>query len=154
MEYYLVSQPQVHIVVLLHGWGWRRTRWWRSRWTWSTSLSTDTSGIHLQTQKWMQNTSWKWTGVPDQQKRIYRPMQNSVGWTEQGGRTGILIGLDLPSASRGPIPTSGQLSESEEKQLRLRVEQLICGSLNGMRNRQSLLQPCIPQMVQQLRAEV
>ena len=24
-------------------------RWWRSRWTWSTSLSTDTSGIHLLT---------------------------------------------------------------------------------------------------------
>ena len=28
-----------------------------SRWTWSTSLSTDTSGIHLQTQKCMQNSS-------------------------------------------------------------------------------------------------
>ena len=28
-----------------------RTRWWRSRWTWSTSLSTDTSEIYLQTQK-------------------------------------------------------------------------------------------------------
>ena len=25
----------------------RRTRWQRSRWMWSTSLSTDTSGIHL-----------------------------------------------------------------------------------------------------------
>ena len=32
-----------------------RSKWWRSRWTWST-LSTDTSGI-LQTQKAMQNTS-------------------------------------------------------------------------------------------------
>ena len=32
-------------------------RWQRSRWTWNTSLSTDTSGIHLQTQKYMQNTS-------------------------------------------------------------------------------------------------
>ena len=49
-----------------------RTRWWRSRWTWSTSLSTDTSGTHLQTQKCMQNTSWKQTGVPDQWKRIYQ----------------------------------------------------------------------------------
>ena len=29
----------------------------RSRWTWSTSLSMDTSGIHLQKQKCMQNTS-------------------------------------------------------------------------------------------------
>ena len=35
----------------------QRTRRWRSRWTWSTSLSTDTSGIHLQTQKCLQNTS-------------------------------------------------------------------------------------------------
>ena len=34
-----------------------RTRWWRSRWIWSTSLSMDTSGIHLQTQKCIQNTS-------------------------------------------------------------------------------------------------
>ena len=34
-----------------------RTRWQRSRWTCDTSLSTDTSGKHLQTQKSMQNTS-------------------------------------------------------------------------------------------------
>ena len=33
-----------------------RTRWRRNRWMWSSSLSTDTSGIHLQTQKCMQNT--------------------------------------------------------------------------------------------------
>ena len=67
---------------------------------------------------------------------------------ELAGKTGVLLGLDLPLAgggSRGPIPTSGQLSESEEKHLRLRVKQLICGSLNGMRIRQSLLQPYIPQ---------
>ena len=37
----------------------------------------------------------------------------------------------------------GQLSESEEKHLRLKVKQLICGSLNGMRIRQSLPQPYI-----------
>ena len=36
-------------------------------------------------------------------------------------------------------------TESEEKHLRLRVKQLICGSLNGKRIRQSLLQPYIPQ---------
>ena len=68
--------------------------------------------------------------------------------TELGGKTGVL-GLGLPSVGRGTeagglIPTSGQLSESEEKHLRLRVKQLICGSLNGMRIRQSLLQPYIP----------
>ena len=48
------------------------------------------------------------------------------------------------NSSRSPIPILGQLSESEEKHLRLRVKQLICGSLNGMRIRQSLLQPYIP----------
>ena len=46
--------------------------------------------------------------------------------------------------SRDPIPTSRKLSESEEKHLRLRVKQLICGILNGMRIRQSLPQPYIP----------
>ena len=61
----------------------------------------------------------------------------------------MLVGLDLPSACGGTeagvrIPTSGQLSESEEKHLRLRVKQLICGSLNRMRIRQSLPQPYIP----------
>ena len=35
------------------------------------------------------------------------------------------------------------LSESEEKYLRLRVKQLMCGSLNGMRIRQYLPQPYI-----------
>ena len=39
----------------------------------------------------------------------------------------------------------GYLSESEEKHLRLRVKQLICGSLNGMKIRLPLLQPYIPQ---------
>ena len=39
--------------------------------------------------------------------------------------------------------TVGQLSESEEKHLRLRMKQLICGSLNGMRIRQPLTQTYI-----------
>ena len=42
-------------------------------------LSTDTSRIHLQTQKCIQNTSSEWTGVPDQRKIIYRTMLNLVG---------------------------------------------------------------------------
>ena len=87
----------------------------------------DTSGIHLQTQNCMQNTSWEWTGAPDQQKRIYRPMQNSVGWRIRGkSRSVSKIGLPLGGwghRSRDPIPTSGQLSESEEKHLRLRGKQ-------------------------------
>ena len=55
-------------------------RWQRNRWTWNTYLSMDTSGIHLQTQKCLQNTSWEQTGGPDQRKRTYRTTQNSVGW--------------------------------------------------------------------------
>ena len=60
-----------------------------------------------------------------------------------------------------PIPTSGQLSELEERHLRLRVKQLICGSLNGMRIRRSLPQPymlwtgmLVPWKAQQLGAGV
>ena len=69
---------------------------------------------------------------------------------ELGVKTGVLVGLDLPLVGGATeagvrIPTSGQLSESEEKHLRLRVKQLICGSLNGMRIRQSLPQPYIHQ---------
>ena len=44
---------------------------------------------------------------------------------ELGGKTGVLVGLDLPSVGgrteTGHVPTSGQLSESEEEHLRLRV---------------------------------
>ena len=62
---------------------------------------------------------------------------------ELGGKTGVLVGLDVPSAGGGTeagglIPISEQLSESEEKHLRLKVKQLICGSLDGMRIRQFL----------------
>ena len=125
-----------------------RTRWWRCRWTWSLSLSTLISRIHLQTQKCVENTSWEQRGVPGQQNRIYGTMQNSVGWRNwRGNRSVSRTGLALSgwgNWSRGPTPTSGQLSESEEKHLRLRVKQLIYGSLNGIRIRQSLLQSYIP----------
>ena len=55
----------------------------------------------------------------------------------------MLVGLDLSSAGGGTeagglIPISEQLSESGEKHLRLRVKQLICGSRDGMRIKQSL----------------
>ena len=59
---------------------------------WSTILSKDISGIYLQTQNCMENTSWEQTGVPDQRKRIYRIMQNSVGW-RNWGRGGWRIGV-------------------------------------------------------------
>ena len=103
--------------------------------------------ILLQIQKCMQNTSWEWTEVRDQWKKIYKTMQNSIGQRNWGGnrsvsRTEHTLGW-WGNWSRGPIPTAGQPSESEEKYLRLRVEQLICGSLNVMRIRQSLPQPYI-----------
>ena len=85
---------------------------------------------------------------------------------ELEGKTGVLVRTG-PALSgwgnynTGLIPTLGQLSESEEKHLRLRVKQLICGSLNGIRIRQSLPQPYIaqtgmqvPEKAQQLGAGV
>ena len=66
--------------------------------------------------------------------------EGTRGKNRSVSRTGPALG-GWGNGSRGPIPTSGHLSESEEKHLRLRVKQLICGSLNGMRIRQSLLQP-------------
>ena len=63
----------------------------------SISLLMDISGMHLQTQKCMRNTSREQTGVPDQWKRIYH---TKLGKTKElGGKTGVLVGLDLPSAS-------------------------------------------------------
>ena len=69
---------------------------------WSSSLSTDTSGIQLQTEYRMQNTSWEQTGVPEQRKRIHRTTQNSVGQGARG-KTGVLVALDLPSARGGEL---------------------------------------------------
>ena len=55
-----------------------------------------------------------------------------------GGQTGVSVGLDLPSAvgklKQGSDPCMGA-AKLEEKHLRLRVKQLTCGSLNGMRPR-------------------
>ena len=63
-----------------------------------------------------------------------------------GGERGEFIGLHLPLAgggnwSRGPIPTYGHKFGTHKKHLRLRVKQLICDSLTGMRFMQSLLRP-------------
>ena len=102
----------------------------------------DTSGLHLQTQKGMQNTSWEQTGVPDQQKEYINPRKTQLDKGSRGknrsvSRPGPALG-GWANWSRGPIPTPGQLPESEEKHSWLRVKQLICGSLNGLRIRQSL----------------
>ena len=128
----------------------RWTKWQNSSWNCSTFHSTDTSRTHLQTQKCVQNINWELTGVPDQRKIINRTTKLGRVKELGVGGTGILTGLDLPSVggrtlSRCPTPTWGQLSGSEENYFRLRVKQLICGSLNGMRIRQSLPQSYTPQ---------
>ena len=46
---------------------------------------------------------------------------------------------------QGSDPHIGAISESEEKHSRLIVKQLICGSLNGMKIRQALPEPYMPQ---------
>ena len=75
-----------------------------------------------------------------------RPTQNDEGTRGKNrnvSRTGSALS-GWGNRSKGLIPTSGQLSESEEKHYRLRVKQLICGSLDGMRIRESLPQPSMP----------
>ena len=79
-----------------------RKRWRRQRWTWSASLSMDTSGTHLQTQKRVQSTSWEWAGVPASGKDTQNHAK--LGGTKEGGGTGELgelAGLDLPSVGGG-----------------------------------------------------
>ena len=73
-------------------------RWQRNKW--STSLSTDTSGIQLQTQKCMQNASWD--GQEDLTSgNEYIEHTKLSSTKELGGKTGVLVGLDLPSAGGG-----------------------------------------------------
>ena len=61
---------------------------------------------------------------------------------ELGGKIGVLVGLDLPSAGGGTeagvqSPHRGNcLSQGET--FKAEMKQLISGSLNGMRIRQSL----------------
>ena len=101
------------------------TRWWRNRWMWSTSLTTDTSEIHLQIQKISHSTSWELAGVPDHQKRIRSSMQNSVGRKMKGKkkRRRVTWTRSAPgvweSWSRSESHTSGQSVETEGKHLRL-----------------------------------
>ena len=113
-------------------WG---TRWWRSRWMWSISPSMDTSGIHIQTQKCMQSRVDRSSWPAEKNIEPHKTWQDegTRGKNRSDSRTGPTLD-ELGNWSRCLIPTLGQLSESEEKHLRLRVKQLICGSLNGIEN--------------------
>ena len=98
--------------------------------------------IHLQTEKCMQNASWVDRRACPAEKNIYTHAKlgrmKELGGNGGVNRTGPALG-GWGNWSRGLIPTSGQLSESEEKHLRLRVKQLICSSLNGMSSHQTVL---------------
>ena len=94
--------------------------------------------MHAEHQLRVDRSIWQW-------KRKYRTMHKLLrgrNWGGGGGaggnrsvtRTGPALSR-CRNWSRGPIPTLGQLSESEEKHLRLTVQHLICGNLNGMRIR-------------------
>ena len=68
---------------------------------------------------------------------------------ELGGKTGLLVELDLPLAGGGT--KAGVRSPhrdnclSQRRNIQGREKQLICGSLNGMKIKQSLPQLYIPQ---------
>ena len=120
------------------------TRWRRSGWIWSTSLSLDASGIHLQVQI-SQNRSWKQAGVPDYQKGIYRYIQNSVGWRDRGKkrrrvvrtRSAPMVGGGTEAEVRYPHE-SNCLGQRRGIWGCWRVKQLICDSLNGVRTTQTI----------------
>ena len=99
------------------------------------SLHDNASGIHLQLQKFSQNTSWKWAGVADHWKGMYRSMQNLAGqrkkesdqdWTCIQGRGELKHQLD--PHSRAIFWDSGGWR---------RMQELIYDSLNGMRTTQT-----------------
>ena len=82
-------------------------RLWRSRCMWSISVFMDTTGMHLQTQKCIQNTSWECAGVPDQQKEFIDPHKTQYDEgtrVKNRSKTGPALGK-WGNWSRGPIPT-------------------------------------------------
>ena len=86
-------------------WLQRKTRWQRSSQMCRTSLSVDTSGIHLQMQI-SQNTSWEQTGVPDHWKGIYRSktQQDKGRKGERGEWAGLDLHLGLGELKQGSDP--------------------------------------------------
>ena len=62
----------------------------------STPLSTDTSEIHLQTQKRMQNTSWEWTGAYLTSGKGYIEWHKAPTMKELGRKTRVWVGLTCP----------------------------------------------------------
>ena len=88
-------QIQCNLCQITIGYLQGRTRWQRNRWTWSTSLSTVTSGLHLQTQKCMLREDM--SGYWPVEKNI-KTHTKTGRMKDLGGNTGMLEGLDPPSA--------------------------------------------------------
>ena len=82
-------------------------------------------------------------------KEYIEPRKTRQDSKEPGEKTGVLVRMDLPSAGQGieagvRSPHQGNCLSQRRNILKLNVKQLICGSLNRMRIRQSLLQPYRP----------
>ena len=117
------------------------TRWWRNRWIWSTSLSTDTSGIHLQMKRISQSTSWELARVLDQWKGIYGYMKNLVGWRKEEKKRRRVSGT-------GPVPgvwrnwsnfphQSSSMGQRRGIWACWRIKQLIYDGMNEVRTTQT-----------------
>ena len=115
-------------------------RWWRSRWTWNSSLSTGASGIHPQIEQLSQNTDWIPAGVLDCQKGLCRSMHDLAGM--KGRREKDKTGQDQH-------PGAGELKRRRDSHIQRnwlgqkgsvwgyqRVNPLICDSLSRVRNTQ------------------
>ena len=120
-----------------------RTRWWRSRWTWGTSLSMDTSGTQFQTQKCLQNTSWEQTGVPDQQNLTQNlEDEGTMGKNRSVSRTRPALGR-WGNWSRGPNPHMGAIVWIRGETFKAKSETTDLWQPKWNEN-QSLPQPYVP----------
>ena len=91
----ITEKAKTTIIIIKNDTG-GRTRWWRSRWMWSTSLSMETSGIHLQTQKCIHQLRADRSTWPEEKKIQTHTKLGRM--KELAGETGVLVGLELPSA--------------------------------------------------------
>ena len=96
-------------------------------------------------QKILQNTSWEQAGDPDHQKGIYRSTQNSVRQARKGKRGGRVSRTEPApelrrNRSRGQIPYRDNcLGQRRSIRDCWRAQQLLCDSLSGVRNTQTIL---------------
>ena len=99
----------MNIKFCLKNWKPRERRWRRSRWGWSISLFTDTSGIHVHTELHAKHQLRANRGKWPEKKIIYNHAKLST-MKELGGKTGVLAGLHQPSAG-------GEMKQQSDSQI-------------------------------------